>query len=176
MDAAPKAMRPYILLTTAIVVIGAGAIALLWMILVRPKPAGLALPAGPEEADVRAVDFPDSVSADDRTRLRALGGRLLDPAEAARRDETSKALVAAGRDALPVLLTALRDVVADAVALSTASGAAKFASIDSVLVRTRAHLTPSEPAESMPSPPDVASLSRRARLWFGWYDRLERAH
>jgi hypothetical protein len=175
MDPAPKAIQPFILITTALVVIGAGAIALLWMLVFEDGKSGLALPSGPAEAEVRRVDFPDGVPAAERERLRALGGRLLDPAEAARRAETANELVAAGRDALPVLLTAMRDVVSDEKALADASGQARFGTIDDVLVRIRATLTPSEPAGAPPDLTDVASLRRRARLWFGWYARVERA-
>src|SRR5262245_43826389 len=113
MDPAPKVIQPFILLTTALVVIGAGAITLLWLLVFSSGSACHSLPAGSAEADVAPVDFAASVPAAERERLRALAGRLLDTAEAARRVDTADALVQAGANALPVLLTALHGVVSD---------------------------------------------------------------
>src|SRR5262245_29534277 len=175
MDTAPKAIQPFILVTTALVVIGAGAIALLWMLVFDRRDAAPALPPGPAEADLRGVDFPARVPAAERERLRALGGRLVDPAEAARRAETADALVAAGRDALPVLLTGLFGLAADEKALATPASQSRFATIDAVLVRIRTAISPSEPAGPPPPLTDSSALLRRARLWFGWYARVERA-
>lgn len=171
MDPAPKALRPYILLTTAFVVMGCAAGALLFLMARPPAPqAPLSVVADVSEAETRALPWPASVPPAQREEVETALRDLLQPATH-NRPEPAAALRGAGAAAVPRLLTAMHEIASDPERPKDRVERLRFVAIERVLASTRAELTPADPPTPKTRVPDADYVRRRARQWFAWWDR-----
>ena len=171
MDPAPKALRPYILLSTAFVVMGSAAGALLFLMARPPVPqAPSSVVADAGEADTRALPWPASVPPAQRAELEAAVHDLVQPTTH-NRPEPAAALRGAGAVAVPRLLTAMHEIVSDPERPKDRVERLRFVALENVLVAIRAELTPADPPTPKTRVPDADYVRRRARQWFGWWDR-----
>lgn len=171
MDPAPKALRPFILISTAFVVMGAAAGGLLF--LMASPPARLPAPevrSDRSEADTRALPYPDGVSPAQRDEIERSLRDLLDPASHAS-PVPAATLRGAGGVAVPRLLTAMHELVSDPRRAEERVERLRFVAVEKVLVSIRAELTPADPPTPKERVPDADYVRRRARQWFAWWDR-----
>ena len=171
MDPAPKALRPYILLTTAFVVMGSAGGALLFLMARPPAPeAPRVVEADASEADTRALPWPDAATPAQREAVETALRDLLQPTTH-RRSEPPETLLGAGAVAVPRLLTAMHEIASDPERPKDRIERLRFVAIDRVLVALRAELTPGDPPTPKTRVPDASYVCRRARQWFAWWDR-----
>lgn len=170
MDPAPKALRPYILLTTAFVLMGTAAGGLLFLMASPPPRAPLAVGSDASEADTRALPWPDSVPPARRAVLEQAVVDLTSPVSHGR-PQPADTLRGAGPPVVPRLLTAMHEIVSVPARVDDRIERLRFVAIERVLVAIRAELTPFDPPTPKERVPDAAYVRRRARQWFAWYDR-----
>jgi hypothetical protein len=171
MDPAPKALRPFILISTAFVVMGTAAGGLLFLMARPPPRAPVAdAPADASEADTRALPWPASVTPAQRDEIEAALRDLVEPTTH-RRAEPGATLRRVGGPAVPRLLTAMHEIASDPERPKDRIERLRFVAIEKVLVALRAELTPADPPTPKTRVPDDAYVRRRARQWFAWYDR-----
>ena len=176
MQSEPRALRPFLLVATTFVVVGAAAGFAVWHLAVSRGevllPAARAAKAADEEGYVRPVDFLPATSAADRSRLGALVGAIRAGTSPVPLLQDEAALLAFGTAALPPFLSALARVVADPRGFAEPENVAAFQRLDGALRLLRAQRTPAEPPEPWPMAPERSVLELRARQWFGWWDRV----
>jgi|GEM_PF-3463919 len=171
MDPAPKALRPFLLLSTAFVLMGTAAGALLFL-MARPETrAALPAPAPDDaEAETRALPWPASVPAAQRDPFEAALQRLVQPTSGGQAEPEAR-LRDAGGIVVPRLLTYLHEIASDPKRPDDRIERLRFIAVERVLTALRWELTPGD----LPSPrarfPDGAYVRRRARQWFAWWDR-----
>ncbi|MFO0932734.1 MAG: hypothetical protein U1E39_08485 [Planctomycetota bacterium] len=171
MDPAPKALRPYILISTAFVVMGAAAGGLLFLMASPPpRPPAPRVVADPSEAETRALPFADGVPPAQREEVEQALRALVDPAAHGSR-APAETLRAVGGPAVPRLLTAMHEIASDPRRPDDRIERLRFVAIEKVLVAIRAELTPFDPPTPKERAPDAAYVRRRARQWFAWWDR-----
>ena len=166
----PRALRPYLLLTTTFVIVGCVATYAVWHLAAARDEAGL--PSAHDPADkgrVRAVDFLATTSPTDRARLTTLVDALTSELPPEVRTKSEADLLAFGAAAVPPLLTRLyaRSTVPRGV---PDEGLPAFAVLDHLLRALRDRLTPASPSPPFDPSPSRAWLDARAAAWFAWWD------
>lgn len=178
MDPQPKALRPYVILTTAFVLLGAIAGYALFL-QQRSTPRGEAAVVDDATLDavvIRPMSPPASVDAATRARM-AEAAKIVgsDPSGSTRRT-AGETLLDLGPAAVPSLLDALHRAATAPLAFEDAEGRARLISLDTVLARIRLAATPESPADPYRRAPDAAWCVRRVKYWFFWWEAYVSAH
>lgn len=178
MDPQPKALRPYVLLSTAFVLFGAVAG---YAVFLQQRAGSRAQAPDADDAAIDAVRLrplspPASVDAATRERI-AESVRILtsDPSGPARR-AAGEALLALGPVAVPSLLDALQRVATSPPGFDDAESRTRLLASDTALSRIRLAATPGSPADPYRRAPDAAWCVRRVKSWFLWWDAYVEAH
>jgi len=178
MDPQPKALRLYVLLTTAFVLFGAMAGYALFLQQRSGPPAREAV-ADDEAIDAVVIHHmspPASVDAATRTRLEVLLTTLTTDASAPARRGAGESLLAIGAAAVPSVLDALCRAATAPLAFEDAEARARLIAPDTVLAKIRLTLTPGDPAEPYRRAPDAPWCVRRIKSWFFWWDQYAATH
>ena len=170
----PRALRPYLLLTTTFVIVGCVA-TLRRLAPGRRARRGGALPPRTRGRTprTRGACAPSTSSRrprrTDRARLTALVDALTGELAPELRTKSEAELLSFGAAAVPPLLTRL--YAWSAVPRGVPSeGLPAFAALDRLLQSLRARLTPASPSEPFDASPSRAWLDARAAAWFAWWD------
>lgn len=176
MDAEPRVMKPYILITTALVLFAAiGG----FFLFVQHRNAGddAVDPIGAELDAVRThpVEPPKGLAPADVARLVKFADDAIYAPDGVTRRDAGLALIEQGATAVPFLLDALHLAVTGPLPQGVTLGM-RVAPADSVLRRIRLRLTPESPADPMTKLATPTWFMRRAKSWFVWWDDYVATH
>ena len=178
MDPQPKALRPYVILTTAFVLFGAMAGFALFLQQRTASPVEVPVL---DDATIDAVvtrPMPSPASMDAATRDRvaaALKVLTTDPAAPARRS-AGESLLELGTAAVPPILDALHRIALASSAFQETEARVRLVASDTVLSKIRLAATPGSPAAPYRRAPDAAWCLRRVKSWFLWWDAYVADH
>jgi len=175
-DPEPRALRLYVLLATALVVIGGATGYLVWWT-THPS-SGL----GAEEVDVdlskvvlRPVDFLPGTTAADREKITRLIDQAIlsnpTPQFTTRADEE---LTSMGESAAARLVDAFHTLSQGEGGFTTDLARRRGGAIERILVRIRRRLPPAAfPQQGRGVDDPAAAMERRAKVWLVWWDSLQ---
>lgn len=179
MDPQPKALRPYVLLTTAFVLFGAMAGYALFLQQRTPPPPEAAPVVDEATLDavvIRPMSPPASVDGPTRARIERLVKGVLTGESGPDRRAAGEGLLDVGAAAVPSLLDAIGRMATAPHAFEDPDGRSKLTAPDTVLKRMRAALTPGTPADPFRRAPDAGWCVRRVKSWFLWWDEYVSSH
>jgi len=178
MDPEPKALRPYVILSTAFVLLGAiaGFALFLQQRAAPSRDVTIADDAALDAVVIRPMEPPASLDAATRARVAASVEVLISAPGATTRRAAGEALRDVGLAAVPSLLDGLHRVATAPDAFEDPDVRARLIAADLALARIRLAATPESPADPFRRAPDAAWCVRRVKYWFHWWERYTASH